>query len=119
MNVRTGAIAVGLVVIVTGGALMLGDRIASQRVAALADRGIALLPPGIEAKYQGVSCSLLTDVATVTGLNLTSRYNGVTGTETIDRIEEVKDIDSLGYVMENLEDIRKMQAEIDVKFNPV
>ncbi len=87
MNVRTGAIAVGLVVIVTGGALMLGDRIASQRVAALADRGIALLPPGIEAKYQGVSCSLLTDVATVTGLNLTSRYNGVTGTETIDRIE--------------------------------
>lgn len=32
---------------------------------------------------------------------------------------EVKDIDSLGYVMETLEDIRKQQAEIDMKFNPV
>jgi dynein heavy chain len=33
--------------------------------------------------------------------------------------KEVKDIDSLGYVMETLEDIRKLQAEIDMKFNPV
>ena len=33
--------------------------------------------------------------------------------------KEVKDIDSLGYVMECLEDIRKTQAEIDMKFNPV
>lgn len=31
----------------------------------------------------------------------------------------VKDIDSLGYVMETLEQIRKEQAEIDMKFNPV
>ena len=28
-------------------------------------------------------------------------------------------IDSLGYVMETLELIRKEQAEIDMKFNPV
>lgn len=33
--------------------------------------------------------------------------------------KEVKDIDSLGYVMETLEEIRKQQAEIDMKFNPV
>lgn len=31
----------------------------------------------------------------------------------------VKDIDSLGYVMETLEQIRKEQAEIEMKFNPV
>ena len=33
--------------------------------------------------------------------------------------KEVKDIDSLGYVMETLEEIRKQQAEIEMKFNPV
>ncbi|KAL4465245.1 hypothetical protein ABPG74_001959 [Tetrahymena malaccensis] len=31
----------------------------------------------------------------------------------------VKDIDSLGYFMETIEQIRKEQAEIDMKFNPV
>jgi len=31
----------------------------------------------------------------------------------------VKDIGSLGYVMESLEEIRRQQAEIDMKFNPV
>lgn len=33
--------------------------------------------------------------------------------------KEVKDIDSLGMVMETLEDIRVIQAEIDMKFTPV
>jgi len=33
--------------------------------------------------------------------------------------KEVKDIDSLGYVMETLEQIRIKQAEIDLEFNPV
>jgi len=33
--------------------------------------------------------------------------------------KEVKDIDSLGYVMETLEQIRKEQAEIEMKFTPV
>jgi dynein heavy chain len=33
--------------------------------------------------------------------------------------KEVKDIDSLGMTMETLEDIRKIQAEIDMKFTPV
>lgn len=33
--------------------------------------------------------------------------------------KDVKDIGSLGYVMESLEEIRKQQAEIDMKFNPV
>lgn len=31
----------------------------------------------------------------------------------------MKDIDSLGYVMETLEEIRNKQAEIDMEFNPV
>jgi dynein heavy chain len=31
----------------------------------------------------------------------------------------VKDIDSLGYVMITLQEIRKQQAEIDMKFTPV
>ena len=87
MKVKTVAVAVGLVAVLAAGGLMLGNRIAGQRVAALADRGIALLPPGIEAKYQDISYSLLTGVATVTGLTLTSQYNGASGVETIDRIE--------------------------------
>ena len=87
MKVKTVAVAVGLVAVLAAGGLMLGNRIAGQRVAALADRGIALLPPGIEAKYQNISYSLLTGVATVTGLTLTSQYNGASGVETIDRIE--------------------------------
>lgn len=33
--------------------------------------------------------------------------------------KDVKDIDSLGYVMETLEEIRNKQAEIDMEFNPV
>ena len=33
--------------------------------------------------------------------------------------KDVKDIYSLGYVMESLEEIRRQQAEIDMKFNPV
>lgn len=33
--------------------------------------------------------------------------------------KEVKDIDSLGYVMQTLDQIRKQQAEIDMQFNPV
>jgi dynein heavy chain len=32
---------------------------------------------------------------------------------------EVKDIDSLGIVMEKLEEIRGLQAIIDISFNPV
>ncbi len=33
--------------------------------------------------------------------------------------EVEESIDSLGYVMETLEDIRRQQAEVDMKFNPV
>ena len=33
--------------------------------------------------------------------------------------KDVKDIGSLGYVMESLEEIRRQQAEIEMKFNPV
>lgn len=33
--------------------------------------------------------------------------------------KDVVHIDSLGYVMEALENIREQQAEIDMKFNPV
>jgi len=33
--------------------------------------------------------------------------------------KEVTGIDSLGYVMETLDEIRKEQAEKDIKFNPV
>lgn len=41
--------------------------------------------------------------------------------ELIDKLSKtvVKDIDSLGIVMEKLEEIRSFQAIIDISFNPV
>ena len=46
MKVKTVAVAVGLVAVLAAGGLMLGNRIAGQRVAALADRGLKLEADG-------------------------------------------------------------------------
>ena len=102
MNVRTGVIAAGLVVLLAVVALQVADRIASRRIAAVLDHGIALLPPGIGAKYAGVSYSFLTRAVIVTGVSFTASSNGASGTETIDRIEVAGGSWELGNEMARL-----------------
>ncbi|KAL4479549.1 hypothetical protein ABPG72_018535, partial [Tetrahymena utriculariae] len=51
--------------------------------------------------------------------NLLDNLTEQTNVLSIKLSKPVKDIDSLGYFMETLEQIRKDQAEIDTRFNPV
>lgn len=84
-------VAAGLLVLFAIGGLMVANVIAndlaSRRIAAALDHAIALLPPSVTVKYDRVSYSFLARRATLTGLELTSRAGGFSGSETIDRVE--------------------------------